>query len=160
MAGLEPGQARITHPDPDVQDAIVGAASVPHWEYQGWKLAEGDRETWPAELQRFEGQAQVRIRHPETGGEATVGADSVPHWRSRGWQVVDEADYPADLETKTVAELRELAKKRGISPVPTTKADLVEALEDQRLIQRLQPLPSTETDDDQAGVQPAQPEEE
>jgi hypothetical protein len=144
MAGLEPGTARMTHPDPDVDDAVVQASQVPHFEYAGWRYVDGDREDWPAELQRFEGQTQVRLRHPETGGTATVGEDSAPHWRSRGWVIVDDvADQAAALEGKTVPELRELAKERGISPIPATKAELVEALEGHDV-----------ADDDQAGDEP------
>lgn len=32
----------------------------------------------------------VRIRHPETKGEADVPAGSMPAWESRGWEAVSE----------------------------------------------------------------------
>ena len=147
MSALEPGMARISHPDPTIEDAVVPASAVPHWEFNGWKYEEGDRETWPEELQRFEGQAQVRIYHPELDRYETVAESAVPHHRSRGWTLA--ADHDAEqLETKKVAELRQLAKDRGISPIPSTKDELVEALE-----QHAQ-------QEDQAGDQPAQPSEE
>jgi hypothetical protein len=151
MAGLEPGTARMTHPDPDVADAIVQASQVPHFEHANWRYVEGDREDWPAELQRFGGETQVYIHNPTTGAKEFVTKDAAAHWRSRGWVVVDpDAEQAADLDAKTVPELRELAKERGISPIPATKAELIEALEGH---------PDT-VDDDQAGVQPAEPEEE
>jgi hypothetical protein len=144
MAELAPGTARMTHPDPDVDDATVQAMQVPHFEHAGWRYVEGDREDWPAELQRFGGAEQVYIQHPETGAREFVTKDAAAHWRSRGWVVVDpEAEQAADLEDKKVAELRELAKDRGISPIPSTKAELIEALEGHDV-----------ADDDQAGVQP------
>ena len=130
MSALEPGMARISHPDSGVEDAVVPAAAVPHWEYAGWKYEEGDREDWPTELQRFEGQTQVRIYHPDLDVYETVAESAVPHHRSRGWTLA--ADHDAEqLETKKVAELRQLAKDRGISPIPSTKDELVAALEQQ-----------------------------
>jgi hypothetical protein len=151
VTDLEPGQARMTHPDPDVHDAIVAAIQVPHFEQVGWRYVEGDREHWPEELQRFQGEQPVYIRHPETGGTSFVPADVVPHWRSRGWLVVDpDAEQTAELEDKKVTELKEMAKERGISPIPTTKAELIEALEGQ----------GDTVDTNEAGDQPAQADEE
>jgi hypothetical protein len=150
MSGLEPGQARMRNPDPGIDDTIVLAAQVPHLEYNGWTYLEGDRETWPEELQRFGGAEQVHIHHPETGGTAIVPRDAAAHWRSRGWVELDpQAEQAAALEDKTVVELRELAKERGISPIPTIKAELIEALEG-----------AQEPTTDQAGDEPADQQEE
>ena len=141
MSDLEPGKSRMTHPDPEVDDAVVDALQVPHFEHAGWRHVEGDRETWPQELQRFEGQGQVYIRNRYTGGTAFVPELS-GHLAERGWEVVDpEAEQAAELEAKKVAELRELAKERGISPIPSTKQELIDAL-------------------NEAGDEPAPPEEE
>lgn len=144
---------RMTHPDHDgVFDAQP--SQVPFLKDARWQVAPGQDEQgeeWPAELQRFEGQDQVKIRHPETGGETVVAASAVPYHRERGWLVVDEqaeAEAEAGLEGKTVPELRELAKARGISPIPATKPELLDALSEQ-----------ASQDEGQAGVEPAQPSE-
>jgi hypothetical protein len=130
MAALEPGKARMTYPDPDVEDAVVDAMQVGHFEHAGWRHAEGDREDWPAELQGAGREGMVYIRNRDTGGTAFV-PELVGHLRERGWEEVDpDAEQAADLEAKKVAELKALAKERGISPIPTTKAELLEALQE------------------------------
>jgi hypothetical protein len=131
MGELEPGKARMTHPDPGVEDAIVASSQVPHLEHAGWRYMEGDREDWPDELRETGREGMVYIRNRITGGTAFV-PELVGHLRERGWEAVDlQADQAAELETKKVTELRDLAKERGISPIPTTKAELIEALEQQ-----------------------------
>jgi hypothetical protein len=145
MTALEPGQARITYPDPGVGDAVVPASAVSHWEGIGWKFAEGDREDPPAEYQRFEGQPVVRIYHPELDRYEVVAESAVPEHRSHGWVLAEDA-VAAELEDKTVAELKEEAKARGL-PVSGTKEELRERI--------------TEYDaQDQAGDEPAQDSEE
>ena len=129
MSALEPGKARISHPDPGVEDAIVDAMQVGHFEHAGWRYVEGDREDWPAELREAGREGMVYIRNRNTGGTAFVPELS-GHLRERGWEEVDPgAEQAADLEAKKVAELKALAKERGISPIPTTKAELLEALQ-------------------------------
>ena len=152
MSDLAPGTARMTHPDPTVEDAIAKAEQVPHLEHAGWRFVEGDREHWPEELQRFDGETQVYIRHPVTGASSIVPEIAVPHWRAVGWQVVDpDAEQAAELEGKKVAELRELAKDRGISPIPPTKDELIAALE-----QHDTPTDSTDSQEQpEAGDEPA-----
>lgn len=127
MSALEPGQARIRHPDLDPDGVVVPASAVEHHKRAGWELVEGDAETWPTEARRFEGQDQVRIYHPQLDVVETVAASAVPEHRSRGWVLADQVEEER-LEAKTVAELRERAKERGISPIPATKAELVDAL--------------------------------
>jgi hypothetical protein len=142
---LEPGQARIRHPD--AGESVVPSSAVPHHERAGWTFVEGDRDTWPQEQQRFEGQAQVRIRHPVTGGESVVAESAVPHWRSVGWEVVDEhAEAEAAVESLTVPELRQLARDRGISPIPSTKPELLAALHEDQDTEEAgeEPAPSSE----------------
>ena len=129
MSALEPGKARMTYPDPGVEDATVDASQVPHMEHVGWQYLEGDREDWPAELRETGRAGMVYIRNRNTGGTAFVPELS-GHLRERGWEEVDPgAEQAADLEAKKVAELKALAKERGISPIPTTKAELLEALQ-------------------------------
>jgi len=149
MADLEPGQARMTHPDEGVADAIVTASQVPHFELQGWRYVEGERETWPEELQRFEGEGQVYIKHPVTGGTAFLPASSVPYWRSQGWEIVDpDAETEAAMDDKNLAELKAEAKARGL-PVSGTKDELRERIADHDAQNQTE-----------AGDQPAQPSEE
>lgn len=149
MADLQPGTARMTHPDPDLDDAVVGASQVPHFEHAGWRYVEGDREHWPEELQRFEGEAQVYIRHPVTGATAFLPASAVPHWRSVGWEVVDpDAEQEAALDDKNLAELKDEAKTRGL-PSSGTKDELRERIADYDAQQQTE-----------AGDQPAPSEEE
>ena len=148
MSALEPGKARMTHPDPGVEDAIVDAAQVPHFEHGGWRYVDGDREEWPEELRETGREGMVYIRNRTTGGTAFVPELS-GHLRERGWEEVDPdaeqaAEQAAELEAKNVAELKALAKERGISPIPKTKDELIEALEHQQ-----------DQTPDQAGDQPA-----
>ena len=133
MSGLEPGRARMSHPDPGVEDANVSASQVPHFENAGWRHEEGDRDTWPEELQRFGGQPQIRLYHPELDRYEVVAESQVPHLRSVGWMLAEEHETD-QLEGKKVAELRELAKDRGISPIPSTKDELIAALEEQQQV--------------------------
>lgn len=131
MADLEPGQARMRHPDPAIPDQTVYASQVPHLELSGYQFVEGDREEWPAEALPFGGQPVVRIYHPELEAYHEVAESAVPYHRERGWVLVEdeaEAEAQAGLEGKTVPELRELAKNQGITPIPTTKPELLAAL--------------------------------
>jgi len=146
---------RMRHPTLPGQEITVAPEAVPHHRSAGWQVVEGQTEQgeqWPAEVQRFEGQTQVRIYHPVTGGEAVVAASAVPTHEASGWQVVKDAEptaaalEPEDgLAGLTVAELQDLARGAGL-PVSGTKAELLE---------RLRAAPS-----DQAGVEPAQPTDE
>jgi hypothetical protein len=151
-AELEPGKARIRHPD--AGESIVPASAVPHHERSDWEFVEGDREDWPTEAQPFGGQPLVRIRHP-VAGESRVPQSAVPQWRSVGWEVVepdDQAEASAEaveIEEFTVPQLRQLARDRGISPIPSTKPELLAALSGDQ-----------ESPEDQAGDQPAPPSEE
>lgn len=86
---------RMVHPDLDGEyDAQPG--QVPHLRNAGWVEVEGQAEqgeTWPAEALRFDGQEQVRMRHPELGaGQAiTVARSAVPYHQERGWlEVTDQ----------------------------------------------------------------------
>lgn len=94
----------------------------------GWELADPDAayDEWPAELQPFEGQPPVRMRHPEVDEEITVAESAAPLHASQGWQRVDEVEAAA-LEDQTVAALREQARARGL-PVSGSKAELIERL--------------------------------
>jgi hypothetical protein len=145
MAELTPGLARMTHPDPDIGDGIVPASAVSHWEGIGWKFAEGDREDPPKEYQRFEGQPAVRIYHPGLDRYEVVAESAVSQHRSNDWVLADQVEAE-QLEAKTVAELKEDAKARGL-PVSGTKEELRERI--------------TEYDaQEQAGDQPARDSEE
>jgi hypothetical protein len=161
MGALEPGKARISHPDPGVEDAIVDAIQVPHFEHAGWRYVEGDREDWPPEAREESRAGWVYIRNRSTGGTTFV-PELTAALAERGWEEVDpEAERAAELEDKTVAELRELAKGRGISPIPTTKAELLEALQK---FDKGSPLPSGVTEvvnrtGEPERVEPVQPQE-
>lgn len=149
MADLEPGQARIRHPD--LGEQVVLASQVPHLERAGWEFVEGDRETWPKELQPFEGQPRVRIYHPGLDRYETVAESAVAQHRSRDWVLAEEWDTAkatADLDGKTAEELRELARERGLK-VSGSKDDL---------LARLRGEPGQ--DQEAAGDEPAQPSEE
>jgi hypothetical protein len=73
------------------------------------------------------------MRHPDVEGDPVVAAESqVPFYRERGWVLVTDEDEPEEgLEVLTVPELRELAKTNGITPIPTTKTELIAALSQQ-----------------------------
>jgi len=148
---------RMSHPASGGEYA-ARPEQVPHLEQSGWQRdpdqeAEGER--WPEDLQRFGGQAQVRMRHPDLDTEITVAESAVPMHRSNGWQVVDEAAVTDaaratdDLEALTVEELKEEARGRGL-PVSGTKAELIE---------RLQEPPAEPEQDDDQPAGPASPEE-
>jgi len=136
---------------------------VPHLERAGWERASGqdgvEVEEWPDELKRFGGQESVELYLPTTGAYYTAAKSATDHHQQRGWLVVGSEDYQAavragaeaSFEDKTVEELREEAKARGISPLPTKKAELIEALQvgDER----------DTKDQDQAGDEPAPSEE-
>jgi hypothetical protein len=153
MAGV-----RMTNPDSGGEyDADPG--QVEHLKAAGWQVADPDAEyeRWPAELQRFEGQEQVRIRHPLTGGEAVVARSAVPVHRSAGWVEVADAEeattgafiQEASLEDLTVEELKDLARARDL-PVSGSKAELLE---------RLQPPAEAETEDSESPAEPASEKE-
>lgn len=145
-------RVRMTHPTLPGQEITVDPGAVPHHRAAGWQVVEGQEdqgEQWPAEVQRFEGQPQIRIYHPVTGGEAVVAASAVPIHEASGWQVVQDAEPQAepedDLAGLTVAELQDLARGAGL-PVSGTKAELLQRLRS--------------ASEDQAGVEPAQPTDE
>jgi SAP domain-containing protein len=126
---------RMTHPDSG-GEYLAQPEQVPHLRSAGWQVAPGQEnqgEEWPAELQRFDGQQQVRMRHPDIDGDPiVVAASAVPFHREKGWQVLED-EPPAepaedeDLEGLTVEELKERARDAGL-PVSGTKAELLERL--------------------------------
>jgi SAP domain len=157
MAALEPGKARMRHPDPEVDDAIVDAAQVPHLEHGGWQYVEGDRETWPDELRERGREGMVYIRNRYTGGTAFV-PELAGHLAERGWEEVDpEAEQAAALEGKTVEELRDLARDRGLK-VSGTKDELLARLRETGQATVAVEV-EQEQDTEQAGDQPAEPRE-
>jgi SAP domain len=133
---------RMRHPDLEGTEISVPSESVPHHANAGWYAVEGQAdmgETFPLEAQRFEGQPQVRMRHPRLGeGQViTVAESAVPWHRAEGWLVigeeaVEEAGVGAhiqevSLDDLTAEQLRELARDQGV-PVSGTKAELLERL--------------------------------
>ncbi len=126
---------RMTHPESGgTYDAQP--SQVPHLQESGWQVAPGQAEqgeTWPAEVQRFEGQQRFRLRHPDLDTEITVAESAVPYHRERGWLIVEEepaaeAEGEVDrLDGLTVEQLREEARAAGI-PVSGAKAELIERL--------------------------------
>jgi SAP domain-containing protein len=145
---------RMTHPASGGEyDAQPG--QVPHLQSSGWRVEPGQDdqgEEWPEDLQRFGGQTQVRMRHPDIEGEITVAESAVPYHREKGWQVIDdqavtEAAQTGDLEDLTVEELKDEARARGLA-VSGTKAELIERLRSE-----------DKQDTEQAGDEPAQDEE-
>jgi hypothetical protein len=153
MSELQPGQARISYPDPTIDDQVVPASAVPHWERVGWSFVEGDREDLPASYQRFEGQPPIRIYHPGLDRYEIVAESAVAQHRSQGWQLASDAEA-AGFDGKTVEQLREIAREQGISPLPAKKAELIEALTGGQQDQ------DQDQDQDQAGNKPAQDSEE
>jgi hypothetical protein len=164
----------MTHSTLDTE-ITVDPISVPHHQNAGWEVVPGQDETgdeWPAELQRFEGQQQVRMHHPDIADDIIVAASAVPFHRSKGWLIsdpdvadqlegagglgTDKAERTA-LEAKTVAELQDIARRVGLK-VSGTKEELVERLT------KAAPGPSdraeVDQDQDQAGDEPAQDREE
>jgi hypothetical protein len=73
----------------------------------------------------------VRIYHPESGGEATVAESAVPILAGAGWQKVDDqaAQQAVDdgLDGMTVEQLRVELRSRDL-PVTGNKAELVDRL--------------------------------
>jgi hypothetical protein len=126
---------RMTHPTLPADHWIeVDPIAVPHHAAAGWQVEPGQEETgeeWPAELQRFEGQEQVRMRHPDLDAEITVARSAVANHQSNGWyQVSDDVPLPSvadGLEGRTVEQLRERARELGL-PVSGTKPELIERL--------------------------------
>ncbi|HEV8653109.1 MAG TPA: hypothetical protein VG276_27885 [Actinomycetes bacterium] len=88
---------RMRHPDLE-QEIEVAPSAVPHHQRVGWVEIEGQTEQgerWPAELQRFEGQQQIRMRHPDLEGtQITVAASAAPMHLERGWYVVPDENAP------------------------------------------------------------------
>lgn len=140
---------------------LADPLQVPHLENAGWRVADGEDdstvERWPMDLRKYEGQPEVELYSPTTGNYYKSPESAVPYHRARGWVVVGSDDYLAaqtaqaaeDLSDRTVEELRELAKERGISPLPTKKAELLDALSTQEQEQQ-----------QDAGDQPADQESE
>jgi len=126
---------RMTHPESGgTYDAQP--SQDPHLQESGWQVIPGQAEqgeTWPAEVQRFEGQQRFRLRHPDLDTEITVAESAVPYHRERGWLIVEEepaAEAEGDvdrLDGLTVEQLREEARAAGI-PVSGAKAELIERL--------------------------------
>jgi hypothetical protein len=87
----------MRHPDLD-SEYEAQPSQVPHLEHAGWKVVEGQAEQgeiWPEELQRFEGQEQVRMRHPELPGQQiTIARSAVPMHQERGWYEVPDENAP------------------------------------------------------------------
>ena len=150
----------MTHPTLKDTEITVDPLAVPHHEQAGWQVVPGqdvEVEEWPAELQRFEGQQQVRLHHPDLEGDIIVAASAVPMHRSKGWLISDpevaerldaEARGTSGLEAKTVEELKDIARSRDL-PVSGTKAELIERLQGEQ----------EQDSQDQAGDEPAPSEE-
>jgi hypothetical protein len=116
----------------------------------GWQLddPDADYDQWPAELQQFEGQPPVRMRHAEVDEEIVVAEGSAALHAERGWQRVEDVEMAA-LEDQTLQQLKEQARERGL-PVSGTKAELIERLAEE---------PDEQQDDEQP-AEPATTEEE
>jgi hypothetical protein len=131
-------RVRMTHPDVE-QDIVVGLDAEPIHANSGWRRAPGQDdlpppEGVPADVVRFEGQEQVRMRHPNVAEVITVGAAAVPFHAERGWVRVDQAERES-LEAKTVDQLKDEIRKLNADrddddqlPVSGTKAELLERL--------------------------------
>lgn len=147
---------RMTHPTIDGSEYLADPLQVPHLEEAGWEVADGEDdsqvERWPDDLRRFEGQPKVELYHPQTGGYYTAPESAVPYHREKGWLVVGSDDYRVaqgqQFDDKTVEELREVARERGLK-VSGTKDEL---------LARLQGEETTSTNE--AGEQPASEQEE
>lgn len=101
---------RMRHPDLDTEIVVAAEAAAIH-RGSGWVPVEGQQdmgEELPAELQRFEGQPPVRMRHPTLDGEITVAESAVPIHRSNGWLVVDE-----QTEAEPEPESKPARRRRG-----------------------------------------------
>jgi hypothetical protein len=129
---------RMRHPDLEAEITAPPSA-VPFHAAAGWVEVEGQDETgdvWPAELQPFEGQEQVRLRHPDLDGEVTVARSAVAVHAANGWYEAEpaevapdqaEAGSADDLDSLTVADLQDHLRARDL-PVSGTKAELIERL--------------------------------
>ena len=60
---------RMYHPETK-GDYAAQASQVEFLKASGWEVADDDADydRWPAELQRFEGQGVVKMRHPQVEG--------------------------------------------------------------------------------------------
>ena len=94
----------------------------------GWEPTDPDApyDQWPDDIKRFEGQAQVVMRHPNLDGEITVAESAAPFHASQGWQRVEDIRQ-AEYEDQTVEQLKDQARDRGLA-VSGTKAELIERL--------------------------------
>lgn len=144
----------MTHPDSG-GEYDAQPSQVPFLRESGWLVVPGQAEQgeeFPPELQRFEGQPEVRMRHPDIEGDPIRVAESaVPFHREKGWQVLDE-DAERALDGLTVEELKEELRARDL-PVSGSKAELVE---------RLRPVASQEppNQDSESPAEPASEEGE
>ena len=108
---------RMYHPETH-NDYAAQRSQVEFLKASGWEVADedADYDRWPAELQRFEGQGVVKMRHPQVEGPPIDAAESqVAFFAERGWvKVDDQAVTPAaqtgDLEDMTVDELKDEAR--------------------------------------------------
>ncbi|HEY5987610.1 MAG TPA: hypothetical protein VIV12_14735 [Streptosporangiaceae bacterium] len=107
---------RMTHPDLEGAEIAVAPSAVPVHAESGWVEVPGQAEqgeVWPAELQRFEGQPPVRLRHPETGAEITVAESAVPFHRERGWLPVPEAEVGGEAAEAASEPTPARRRRRG-----------------------------------------------
>jgi hypothetical protein len=148
----------MTHPTLPDQVIEVDPVAVPHHAAAGWVEEPGQDqqgEVWPEELQRFEGQEQIRMRHPDLDAEIVVARSTVPSHQSNGWYQVEtdvplpdgDVEVPDDLDSLTVDDLRDLLRARGL-PISGVKAELLERLRSQ------------EPEQAEAASQPQEPEQE
>jgi hypothetical protein len=122
------GKVRMRHPDLDTE-ILVESSAVPIHANSRWEPVPGQEdmgEEIPPDLQRFDGQEQVRMRHPNLSETIIVARSAVPVHRSVEWYEVDE-EAKAELEDKTVADLREEARSRGLQ-VSGTKDELIDRI--------------------------------
>jgi hypothetical protein len=108
---------RMTHPDV-AGEIVVASSAVPIHENSGWKAVPGQEdmgERLPPDAQRFDGQEQVRMRHPNVADMIVVARSAVPSHRSVGWvEIDDEAEAKAAYDDQTVTGLQEEARSRGL----------------------------------------------
>jgi hypothetical protein len=127
----------MVHPDLEGQSYDAQPSQVPHLQENGWQVAPGQTEqgeVWPMEVQRFEGQPQIRLHHPDLEVEIVVAESAVPHHRERGWLIVEdesvaEPEVSEGFARLTVDQLRDEARARGLQ-VSGTKAELLDRLAD------------------------------
>lgn len=95
---------RMRHPDLDTE-YVAQPEQVPHLRAAGWLEVEGQAEQgeeWPTEAQRFEGQEQVTMRHPDLDGEIVVARSAVPIHEQDGW--LEVGGSPAAVEPEAPSE--------------------------------------------------------